>query len=152
MKIVRLMLIFPVILLCLCCEQKKTNHDIAVVPTEVQEKILPSGLKIVDINEGSGRKVKIGDTLKVHYTGWLDNGIKFDSSYNEGRPFDLTLGKGEVIEGWEQGIPGMKVGGTRKLIIPPALAYGDEGYADIVPGNSTLTFEIKIVALQSAKQ
>lgn len=105
---------------------------------------LNNGLVVEDIIVGSGTEVKSGDTILVHYKGTLQNGEQFDSSYDRGQPFDVKIGVGQVIPGWDQGVPGMKVGGKRKLIIPPALGYGDRDLG-VIPPNSTLTFEIEVV-------
>ena len=106
----------------------------------------PDGLQIVDVKTGSGDQVKKNDQLTVHYTGWLSNGTKFDSSRDRGQPFDVTIGQGQVIKGWDEGLPGMKVGGVRKLIIPPDLGYGPQGQPPTIPANSTLVFLVEVVA------
>jgi len=110
--------------------------------------VLPSGLQIQEIVIGQGKEAKAGDTLAVHYTGWLTNGQKFDSSVDRGQPFTFRLGAGEVISGWDQGVAGMKIGGKRKLIIPPALAYGSQGAGGVIPPNATLLFEVELLAIQ----
>ena len=107
----------------------------------------PSGLQYWDIKEGTGPEARTGQHVKVHYTGWLTNGKKFDSSVG-GKPFDLRLGAGDVIKGWDEGIPGMKVGGKRQLRIPPDLAYGSKGFPGVIPPNSTLIFDVQLVAIQ----
>ena len=104
----------------------------------------PSGLQYVDLKPGTGAEATKGKQLSVHYTGWLQNGTKFDSSRDRGQPIQLTLGNGEVIPGWEEGLTGMKVGGQRQLIIPPNLGYGASGQGPIPP-NSTLIFEVELV-------
>ncbi|OGN16974.1 MAG: peptidylprolyl isomerase [Candidatus Yanofskybacteria bacterium RIFCSPHIGHO2_02_FULL_50_12] len=109
---------------------------------------MPSGLQIQEIVIGQGKEAKAGDTLAVHYTGWLTNGQKFDSSVDRGQPFTFRLGAGEVISGWDQGVAGMKIGGKRKLIIPPALAYGSQGAGGVIPPNATLLFEVELLAIQ----
>ncbi len=106
-----------------------------------------TGLKIEDIKVGEGEAVKEGDTVKVHYTGMLTNGKVFDSSKERGEPFRFTVGAGNVIKGWEEGLIGMKVGGKRLLTIPPDLGYGDRDMGDIPP-NSTLIFEIELLGLE----
>jgi FKBP-type peptidyl-prolyl cis-trans isomerase len=105
-----------------------------------------SGLKIGDIKIGDGQEAKTGDTVAVHYTGWLKNGTKFDSSLDRGKPFPFTLGAHNVIAGWDEGVVGMKVGGKRKLIIPPELAYGSQDKGKIPP-NSELTFEVELLSI-----
>lgn len=107
----------------------------------------PSGLKYWDIKVGTGQVAADGDHVKVHYTGWLTSGKKFDSSVDAHQPFELTLGKGEVIKGWDEGIAGMKVGGKRQLRIPPDLAYGEKGYPGVIPPNATLIFDVQLLAV-----
>lgn len=107
-----------------------------------------SGLQIIDEVVGTGQEAKSGDTISVNYTGWLADGTKFDSSYDRNQPFDFVLGAGNVIKGWDEGVVGMKVGGKRKLIIPPDLAYGAGGYPPTIPPNATLTFEVELVAIK----
>src|SRR6266705_7205671 len=106
-----------------------------------------SGLQYWDIKVGTGRMADRGNTVKVHYTGWLTNGKKFDSSVG-GNPFQFTLGAGQVIKGWDEGVAGMKVGGKRQLRIPPDLAYGPNGYPPVIPPNSTLVFDVELIGVQ----
>jgi FKBP-type peptidyl-prolyl cis-trans isomerase FkpA len=108
-----------------------------------------SGLQYQDLVVGTGAEAKAGDTVSVHYTGTLEDGTKFDSSLDRNTPFDFTLGAGKVIKGWDEGIAGMKVGGTRKLIIPAALAYGDQGAGSTIPPNATLIFEVQLLDILS---
>jgi peptidylprolyl isomerase len=107
-----------------------------------------SGLQYRDVKEGTGEKPKNGQTCVVHYTGWLwvddAKGRKFDSSKDRGEPFDFPVGQGRVIKGWDEGVAGMKVGGTRELIIPPDLGYGSRGAAGVIPPNATLFFEVEL--------
>ncbi len=108
---------------------------------------LPDGLQYVDVKVGDGAVVGKTDTISVHYTGWLAaTSKKFDSSRDRGQPFELQLGQGQVIPGWDEGIPGMKVGGQRKLTLPPALAYGDQGSPPTIPAKATLIFVIEILS------
>lgn len=107
----------------------------------------PAGLFVEDIKRGEGREVRTGDTVSVHYVGTLTDGTKFDSSRDRGEPFSFTLGQGRVIQGWEQGIPGMKIGGVRKLVIPPDLAYGERAVGSISP-RATLTFEVELLGIK----
>jgi len=107
-----------------------------------------SGLVIEDLVVGSGAEAKTGDMVSVHYTGTLITGEKFDSSLDRGTPFSFTLGAGEVIKGWDEGVAGMKVGGKRKLTIPPELGYGASGYPPVIPQNATLIFEVELVEIK----
>jgi FKBP-type peptidyl-prolyl cis-trans isomerase len=97
---------------------------------------------------GNGALAKEGSHVRVHYTGWLTSGKKFDSSVDAGKPFDFTIGNGEVIKGWEEGVAGMKVGGKRQLRIPPALGYGKEGYPGVIPANATLIFDVQLLNVE----
>ena len=109
----------------------------------------PKELEKIDTKEGTGPACKTGDRIKVHYTGTLMDGTKFDSTDDhDGEPFEVTLGEGGVIKGWDQGIPGMKVGGKRTLVIPPALGYGAEGSPPNIPGNAGLKFDIELVEVE----
>ncbi len=107
----------------------------------------PSGLKYVDLVVGTGPVVQTGDHLEVNYEGKLIDGKKFDSSYDRGEPFALVLGVSDVIKGWTEGLAGMKVGGQRKLIIPPYLGYGMEGSGDVIPPDATLLFKVEVVSI-----
>ena len=108
----------------------------------------PTRLETEDTKVGAGREAKAGDTVHVQYTGTLMNGTKFDSSYDHGGdPFKFTLGKGEVIKGWDQGVAGMKVGGRRKLRIPPDLGYGDKGSPPTIPPDAGLLFDVELVSI-----
>lgn len=105
-------------------------------------------LKITDTKLGEGEAVKTGDTVVMHYKGILDDGTEFDSSYKRNSPFTTTIGIGTVIKGWDQGIPGMKVGGKRKLVIPPDLGYGENGAPPNIPPNATLTFDVELLEIK----
>lgn len=105
-------------------------------------------LKIEDLKVGEGAEATAGKTVSVHYTGWLTDGKKFDSSVDRGQPFKFSLGAGQVIQGWDKGVAGMKVGGKRKLTIPPQLGYGERGAGSIIPPNATLVFEVELLDVQ----
>lgn len=105
-------------------------------------------LQIEDLEVGTGQEAEAGDTVEVHYTGTLTDGTKFDSSKDRGQTFSFTLGAGEVIEGWDEGVAGMKVGGVRKLTIPSDMAYGDGGIPGVIPGGATLVFEVELISIQ----
>lgn len=113
---------------------------------------LPNGLQIKDIVVGYGKEAHEGDIVAAHYTGTLEDGTKFDSSYDRGEPFAFILGGGMVIKGWDIGLVGMKVGGKRKLIIPPDLGYGSKGAGGVIGPNVTLYFDIELVATQVPNQ
>ncbi|CCQ73519.1 FKBP-type peptidyl-prolyl cis-trans isomerase [Magnetospira sp. QH-2] len=108
-------------------------------------------LKTVDITLGSGTTAERGSDVTVHYTGWLLDGTKFDSSLDRDKPFTFTIGEGNVIPGWELGVRGMKVGGKRELIIPPYLGYGKRGAGGVIPGNATLKFEVELLDVKLPK-
>ena len=101
-----------------------------------------------DTKVGTGDEAVVGKAVSVHYTGWLTDGTKFDSSKDRGTPFSFTLGSGQVIKGWDQGVAGMKVGGIRKLTIPPALGDGARGAGGVIPPNATLVFEVELLGVQ----
>jgi FKBP-type peptidyl-prolyl cis-trans isomerase len=104
-----------------------------------------SGLKFEDTTVGEGEVASKGQTVSVHYTGWLENGTKFDSSKDRNDPFEFKLGAGQVIRGWDEGVAGMKVGGVRRLTIPPQLGYGDRGAGGVIPPKATLIFEVELL-------
>ncbi len=117
-------------------------------PTTMEKKSLPSGLSYMEIKEGTGEQARAGQQVTVHYTGYLTNGQKFDSSVDRGKPFTFTLGTGQVIKGWDQGVEGMKVGEKRKLIIPPDLGYGSRGAAGVIPPNAELVFDVELLGVK----
>ena len=107
----------------------------------------PTGLVIEDLTVGTGKTAAAGQKVTVHYTGWLTNGKKFDSSKDRNDPFVFNLGAGQVIRGWDQGVQGMQVGGKRKLTIPPDLGYGARGAGGVIPPNATLVFEVELLGV-----
>ena len=125
-------------------EKSKENK---LVKTDEKVTTTPSGLKYVDLVPGSGPSPKTGQTVKVHYTGWLTDGKKFDSSVDRGQPFEFQIGIGQVIKGWDEGVSTMKIGGKRKLIIPPQLGYGSRGAGNSIPPDSTLLFDVELLGV-----
>jgi FKBP-type peptidyl-prolyl cis-trans isomerase len=123
---------------------------IALADDKKEEKVIKtdSGLQYVELKEGDGAVAKKGDTVEVHYTGWLKDGKKFDSSLDRKEPFSFKLGAGKVIKGWDEGVAGMKVGGKRKLIIPSELGYGKRGAGKDIPPDSELIFEVELLKIQ----
>jgi FKBP-type peptidyl-prolyl cis-trans isomerase len=112
-----------------------------------KEIVTPTGLKYVDLEVGAGAEAKAGDAVQVHYTGWLLDGTKFDSSRDRNQPFRFRVGAGQVIKGWDQGVAAMKVGGKRKLIIPAELGYGRQGAGGLIPPGATLVFEVELLGI-----
>jgi peptidylprolyl isomerase len=117
------------------CTKEMTNQEVTT----------PSGLKYTDEKTGDGAEPKSGQTVTVHYTGTLQDGTKFDSSKDRNQPFKFVIGVGQVIKGWDEGVMSMKVGGKRKLTIPPELGYGSRGAGGVIPPNSTLIFEVELL-------
>jgi peptidylprolyl isomerase len=107
-----------------------------------------SGLQYVDVKPGTGASPQKGQSVSVQYTGWLADGTKFDSSRDRNEPFSFRIGQGQVIKGWDEGVATMKIGGVRKLIIPPELGYGARGAGGVIPPNATLTFEVELLSVK----
>ena len=114
-----------------------------------KSQILANGLRITDLEVGTGPEAVAGQTVVVHYRGTLEDGKQFDASYDRGKPFTFPLGRGQVIKGWDEGVQGMKVGGKRKLVIPPELGYGTRGAGGVIPPNATLIFEVELLDIKS---
>lgn len=133
-----------------CGGENKSSTPAALGPMKVtgQPTTTPSGLQYWDIVAGTGAVAAPGNTVKVHYTGFLTTGEKFDSSRDRGEPFSFPLGAGQVIKGWDEGVAGMKVGGQRQLKIPPQLAYGSTGAGGAIPPNATLIFDVELLAVE----
>lgn len=117
-------------------------------PKAEAEITTPSGLKYTDLVVGTGESPRAGQTVVVHYKGTLQNGKQFDSSYDRGKPAEFRIGVGSVIKGWDEGLMSMKVGGKRRLVIPPAIGYGAAGRPPDIPGNATLIFEVELLGLK----
>jgi FKBP-type peptidyl-prolyl cis-trans isomerase len=137
MRIFMLILISAVILAA--CTVNKTKGGMVMTATGLQYQIL---------TVGNGPEAKSGDNVSVHYTGWLMDGKKFDSSVDRNQPFNFTVGVGQVIKGWDEGVAGMKVGEKRVLIIPPELGYGVRGAGGVIPPNATLKFEVELLCIR----
>ncbi len=118
-------------------------------PTKITSKWVttPSGLKYADIKKGAGASPKSGQHVHVHYTGWLTDGTKFDSSVDRGEPFVFAIGQGQVIKGWDEGVGSMQIGGKRQLQIPPGLGYGARGAGGVIPPNATLVFDVELISV-----
>jgi hypothetical protein len=118
------------------------------LPADAKSTTTPSGLQYVDVVQGTGAIAQAGQMATVHYTGWLPNGTKFDSSRDRGQPFSFPLGGGQVIKGWDEGVANMHVGGQRRLIVPPELGYGARGAGGAVPPCATLIFDVELLGVK----
>lgn len=127
-----------------------TTNASDLMSAENQENVIttPSGLQYVDLVEGTGDMPQTGQVVTVHYTGTLENGRKFDSSRDRNQAFEFPIGRGRVIKGWDEGVITMKVGGQRKLIIPPELGYGSRGAGGVIPPNATLIFDVELLGVR----
>ncbi|MFA6120476.1 MAG: FKBP-type peptidyl-prolyl cis-trans isomerase [Sideroxydans sp.] len=133
-----------------CVTTSCSQQDITPMETSNVTELIKK-----DMTKGEGAEVKAGQQVSVHYTGWLydakgveNKGKKFDSSRDRGTPFDFSLGAGEVIKGWDEGVQGMKVGGNRTLIIPPSMGYGKRGAGGVIPPNATLVFDVELLGVK----
>lgn len=145
----RLSLLLALVALAACGKDTKSGGFSASLGVDTTKMTkAPSGLWYTDLAVGQGEPVGPGRTVRVHYTGWLPDGTKFDSSRDRGEPFAFTLGAGQVITGWDEGVNGMKVGGRRKLVLPPALAYGDGGAPPTIPPGATLVFDVEVLGVE----
>ena len=155
----RTLILLPVALTLAACGGDETGPSEVVLQDPAQisyasslgvdlsaMELQSSGLYILDLQEGEGDPTVAGDVMVVHYSGWVNDGTLFDSSRNPGRgPFAVTIGAGQVIAGWEEGLPGMRVGGVRQLVIPPQLAYGAQSPSPLIPAGSVLIFEVELL-------
>lgn len=117
-------------------------------PAAARETVTPSGVRYVDLQLGQGDEAQLGKIVEVHYTGWLQDGTRFDSSRDRAHPFTFRLGSGDAIKGWDEGLLGMKVGGRRKLTIPPELGFGKQGIGSVVPPNAVLYYEFELLGVR----
>jgi len=137
----RLLLILAALALVVGCSSPAASSGASAG----KEVTMADGLKFTDDQVGTGAEATSGKTATVHYTGWLTDGTKFDSSKDHGQPFSFPVGGGRVIKGWDEGVVGMKVGGKRTLTIPPELGYGSRGAGGVIPPNATLKFEVELL-------
>jgi len=156
MKLNRFAAVYPLVLslvmLSTSCSKQEVPKPVTSSPQPAasvapQPAAAVTELKIEDSKVGTGAEAVAGKSVTVHYTGWLTNGTKFDSSKDRGQPFSFQLGAGQVIKGWDQGVAGMKVGGVRKLTIPASLGYGANGAGGLIPPNATLVFEVELLGV-----
>jgi FKBP-type peptidyl-prolyl cis-trans isomerase FkpA len=124
---------------------QEKNHSLKPAGQEV---VTPSGLKYTDLELGQGEEARTGKILEVHYVGWIDKGARFDSSRDREHPFTFRLGAGDAIKGWDEGLVGMKVGGKRRLTIPPELGFGKQGVGSVVPPNAILVYEFELLGVR----
>jgi FKBP-type peptidyl-prolyl cis-trans isomerase FkpA len=140
--------LLTVLLLAVAIASAFAGQEQGPPETKGKEVVTPSGVKYVDLRIGQGGEAANGKIVEVHYTGWLENGTKFDSSRDRDRPFTFRLGTGDALKGWDEGLLGMKVGGKRKLVIPPELGFGKQGVGSVVPPNAVLLYEFELLAVR----
>jgi peptidylprolyl isomerase len=128
--------------------QDRSTSARTPVPAHLPEVVTPSGVKYVDLRVGEGDEAGSGKIVEVHYVGWLEDGTRFDSSRDHNRPLTFRLGAGDALKGWDEGLPGMKVGGKRRLVIPPGLGFGKEGVGSVVPPNAVLFYEFELLGVR----
>ena len=143
MKLVKIVTLCSLSLLLNACDSKENPKK----PTQQGEKTMPNTLTHEEITVGTGDSPKVGQKVTVHYVGTLPDGTQFDSSRDRGAPFSFTFGVGQVIQGWDKGLETMKVGGRRKLVIPPHLAYGSQAVGGVIPANATLHFDVELISI-----
>jgi FKBP-type peptidyl-prolyl cis-trans isomerase len=134
------------------CDQGEKMSVSTEQPRSIEDKLFivtGSGLKYYDIKSGSGEIAKSGNLVSVHYTGWLTDGKRFDSSVLRQKPFSFPIGQGRVIAGWDKGVAGMQIGGIRQLVIPPELGYGESGAGGVIPPGATLIFEVELLEISN---
>ncbi len=149
-KLIVIMLLVAAVVIPACSQKEvKPAAGTKSAPAVANLMTTPSGLSYADLIVGNGAVPAPGKAVKVHYTGWLENGTKFDSSVDRGEPFVFTIGAGQVIPGWDEGVKTMKVGGKRKLVIPPQLGYGAAGAGGVIPPNATLIFEVELLDISN---
>ena len=155
-KLLEVRSIFPIFDLELFIEWKSMRYCVIITSValllagcaKLNKGVTNTGMRYEIIKEGTGASPKHGDSVTVHYTGWLEDGTKFDSSVDRGKPFTFKLGVGQVIQGWDDGVATMKVGGKTKFFIPPELGYGSRGAGGVIPPNATLIFEVELLSIK----
>ncbi|APF17486.1 FKBP-type peptidyl-prolyl cis-trans isomerase [Caldithrix abyssi] len=150
MKVLKIFLLTALLSLTFCSKDKQGQAIKEGAPIAIPSNVVTtnSGLKYLDLVKGDGPVPQPGQTVVVHYTGWLMNGKKFDSSLDRNKPFRFALGQGQVIPGWDEGLSTMHVGGKRRLFIPYQLAYGERGYPPVIPPKAMLVFDVELLSIE----